>query len=246
MKKLLIIGGVMVGLGIIGVIVTAFFLGNIVTAGVNNFAPKITLTKVVLSGASISPLNGSGTLRGLVIANPKGWSDANLCLIGKIYIDVEPFSVLRDHIVVNEIVVEQPEFLYETRIVASNVNDLLKNIDQTTGGGKGGPEATTKSGQPIKIVVKKFALKNGRVTLGVGPTAITIPMPDVTLTDIGTAEGGITPGALAFAIVRGVTPNIVAASMQALGKVGGTAGAAVVEGVKQIGKGIKGLFGGKK
>lgn len=245
MKKLLVIGALLVGLGIIGVIVMSLFLGNIVTAGVNRFGPQITQTKVVLSNASISPLSGTGTLSGLVVGNPKGWSDTDLCSLGKVHIDVQPFSILGDHVIINEISIEAPEFNYETKIVASNVGDLLKNIEQLTGA-KNAPQATTKSGQPIKFEVKKFRLQNGWVRVGVGPAALKLPMPPVVLDDIGTAQGGITPDQLVFAVMRSVTPSIIAATTQAAGKLVPTSGAAAVEGVKQIGEGIKGLFGGSK
>jgi len=245
MKKLLLIGGIIVGLGIVGVVVTSFFLGNIVTAGVNNFAPGLTQTKVVLASATISPLSGRGTLHGLVVGNPKGWSDANLCSMGKIHVDLAPFSIFGDHIVVNEILIEAPEFNYETKIVASNVADLLKNIEQITGG-KDAPQATTKSGQPIKFEVKKFRLQNGWVRLGVGPAAMKLPMPPIALDNLGTSEGGITPDQLVFAVMKSVTGSVVSATTQAAGKIGGTAGAAAAEGVKKTGEAIKGLFGGDK
>jgi hypothetical protein len=245
-KKLLYIAGGLAAFGLAVFIGLELFLGSIVKAGVNRFAPQITLTKVELAGAHISPLSGVGTLTGLYVGNPEGWSSERAFYLGKIHVDVAPFSLLGDHIIINEIVIDQPEFVYETKIIASNIGDLLKNIEQTTGGGTKGPEAITKSGKPIKMVIKKFVLQNGRVTLGVGPASMTIPMPPVTLTDLGTAENGITPGAVAVAIMRGVTPNIVAASMQALGNAGGTTGAAAAEGVKQAGQAIKNLFGGKK
>jgi uncharacterized protein involved in outer membrane biogenesis len=166
--------------------------------------------------------------------------------LGKIHVDVKPFSILGDHIVVNEITIDQPEFVYETKLVASNIGDLLKNIEAATGGKSGDPQATTKSGQPIKFEVRKFVLTNGRVTLGVGPAAMTIPMPPITLENLGTSEGGITPGELAFAVMRSVTGSVVGATVQAAGKLGTTSGAAAVEGVKQAGDAIKGIFGGKK
>jgi hypothetical protein len=245
MKKLLVIGGLLVGLGIVGVIVTTLFLGNIVTAGVNRFGPQITQTTVTLGSASLSPLSGSGTLNNLVVGNPKGWSNEPICSLGKIHISAQPFSILGDHVIINEITIEAPEFNYETKLVASNVGDLLKNIEQLTGG-KNAPQATTKSGKPIKFEVKKFRLQNGWVRLGVGPAAMKLPMPPVELNDIGTAQGGITPDQLVFAVMRSVTPSIIAASTQALGKLGGTTGAAAAEGLKSAGSAIKGLFGGEK
>ncbi len=247
MKKILLYGGLaLLVLLLVGYLTLQFFLGGIVTAGVNKFGPQITQTKVQLSGASLSPLNGQGTLKGLVVGNPKGWSENDLCSLGEIKIDAQPFSVLGDHIVVNEIVIDAPVFNYETKLVASNVKDLLNNIEQTLGGGKAQPEPATKEGKPIKFEVKHFKLTNGKVRLGVGPAAMTLPMPPIELHDLGTKEGGITPGQLVFAVMRSVTTSVVAATTQAIGKIGGTSGAAAAEGVKQVGDAIKGLFGGEK
>lgn len=243
-KKLLYIGGGLVVVGLVTFLALQFFLGSVVTAGINNFAPKLTQTKVVLDGANISPLTGSGTLRGLVVGNPKGWSDSNLCALGKIHVDVAPFSILGDHIIVNEIEIDAPEFNYETKIVASNVADLLKNIEAAMGGK--GPEATTKTGKPIKFEVKKFRLTNGKVRLGVAGAAMTLPMPPIELNDLGTKEGGITPDQLVFAVMRSVTSSVVTATAQAAGQIGSTSGAATVEGLKKTGEAIKGLFGGGK
>ena len=247
MKTLLIIGGVILGLGIVAVIALTFVLGGIVTAGVNSFAPKLTQTNVTLASATISPLTGSGTLHGLVVANPKGWSDNNICSLEKIHVDVAPFSILGDHIAVNEIDIEAPEFNYETRLVSSNVGDLLNNIEAAASGGKdAAPQAKTKSGKPIKFEVKKFRLKNGKVRLGVGGTRISLPMPDIELTDLGTKDGRITPHQLVFAVAKNVAASIVSATTKASVDIGKTTGAAAAEGAKKAVEGIKGLFGGKK
>jgi hypothetical protein len=244
MKKFLVVGGIVVGLGLVGVLVLTFFLGNIVTAGVNNFAPKLTQTKVVLASATISPLSGSGTLRGLVVGNPKGWSDSDICSLGKIHLEVQPFSVLGDHVIINEITIEAPEFNYETKFVASNVADLLKNIEQFTGSKDA--TATTKGGKPIKFEVKKFRLQNGWVRVGVGPAAMKLPMPPIALDNLGTKEGGITPDQLVYAVMKNVTGSIVSATTKAVGDIGMTTGAAAADGAKKAVEGFKGLFGGKK
>ena len=247
MKKILYIGGGLLVLGLIGFFALEFFLGHIVTAGVNNFAPKLTQTTVVLNRSVISPLTGSGTLSGLVVGNPKGWSENNLCSLGKVHLSVAPFSLLGDHILVNEISIDAPEFNYETKIISSNVADLLKNIEATMGGGKdAAPQATTKSGQPIKFAVKKFRLTNGKVRLGLAGAGMTLPMPDIELNDLGTKEGGITPDQLVFAVMKSVTGSIVTATAKAAGDIGKTSGAAAAEGAKKAVEGIKGLFGGKK
>jgi uncharacterized protein involved in outer membrane biogenesis len=245
MKKLLLVLGILVALLVVGFVTASFFLGSIVKAGVNKFGPQITRTKLELQAANISPLNGSGTLRGLVIGNPKGWSENNLCSLGKIQVDVEPRSLLGDHVIVNVVEIDAPEFNYETKIVASNVNDLLKNIEEAVGSG-GKETKPEKNGKPMKFEVKQFRLTNGKVRLGVGPAAMALPMPDIALNDLGTKEGGITADQLAAAVMRSVTASVVTASTQALSKVGGTSGAAAAEGAKQVGEAIKGLFNREK
>jgi hypothetical protein len=247
MKKILLsVLAIVAVLAIVGYITLQFFLGSIVKAGVNKFGPSITQTKVELQGANLSPLSGAGTLTGLTVANPPGWSAGNAFALGEVHIDLQPFSIFGDHIVINELIIEKPEFSYETKIVSSNIADLLKNIEKAVGGEQSGNSPKAKNGKPLKLEVRKFVLRGGQVRLGVGGTALTLPMPPVELSNVGTAEGGITPAGLAFAVMRSVTTSVVTASTDALTKVGGTSGAAAAETAKQAAEAIKGLFGGKK
>jgi len=248
MKKLvLFVLGAIAVLLLIGYVTMQFFLGSIVKAGVNKFGPSITQTKVELKGANVSPLSGKGTLSGLSVGNQPGWGEGNAFYLGTVHVDMKPFSIFGDHIVINEILIDRPEFTYDTKIVSSNISDLLKNIEQATGGEKGGNEPKAKNGRPLKLEVKHFVLRNGRVTLGVaGAAGLTFPMPPVELMDVGTAEGGVTPAQVALAVMRSVTTSVVSASTGALQKVGGTSGAAAAEAARQAADTIKGLFGGKK
>lgn len=231
-----------------GYFIAAYAMGSVVKAGVNKVGPGITQSKVELAGANLSPLTGAGTLTGLAVGNPKGWSENNAFFLGKVSIDVEPMSVFGDTIVINEIVIDQPEFLYETKFVTSNIKDLLKNIEQYAGGGKE-IGADKQEGAAKKFIVKKFRLTNGKATLGVGAAALPVPLPEVSLDDLGVKEGGITGGQLASAIMRDVLSKIVTATAGALGQLGGTAGNTSIEKTKeaarQLGDAVKGLFGKK-
>jgi hypothetical protein len=217
-------------------------MGSIVKTGVNRFGPQITQTKVELQGASVSPLSGQGTLSGLSVGNPQGWSSGDAFRLGKVHLSMEPSSVFKDFIQIDELVIEQPEFLYETRLVASNVGDLLKNIEQSIG--RKESQVKTKEGQPVKMVIRKLVLQDGRVTLGVGTAAMTLPMPPVNMTDIGVAENGITPEQVAFAVMRHVTSTIVGVAAGALAESGLSGGAN--EAAKQVGEALKGILGGAR
>jgi len=244
-KKSLVIVGSLVALLLLVYVGLSFFLGSIVTAGVNTFGPKLTQTKVELAGAHISPFTGSGTLSGLTVGNPEGWSDGNAFTLGKIHLSMQPFSILGDHIVINEIRIDEPVFRYETKIISSNIKDLLNNIEAITGAGDQKPK--DKSGRPIKFVVKKFRMTNGTAQLGVGPAAIPLPMPPIAIDDLGVKEGGITPDQFVGAVMQNVLGGIVSATAGAAGKISSTMGATAAEAAgnaaKKTGGGIKKLFG---
>jgi hypothetical protein len=242
-KAFVVIGLSVVIVALVGYFAVTYFLGGIVKSGVNNFAPKLTQSDVQLAGAQLSPLTGSGTLTGLKVGNPKGWSERDAFYLGKVQLSVEPTSVFRDTIVINELVIDQPEFNYETKIVSSNIQDLLKNIESAVGRGD---QVTDKSGKPKKFIVKKFRLTHAKATVGVGPAALPVPLPEVSLDNLGVQENGITGAQLAGAIMRDVLSKIVSATAGALGQLGGTAGATSLEktkeAAKQVGDAVKDLF----
>ncbi|HTJ79216.1 MAG TPA: hypothetical protein VL357_09485 [Rariglobus sp.] len=246
MKKLLVILGVLLGLVVIAVLVTTFMLGTIVTKGVNTFGPRITGTKVILDHAVISPISGSGTLSGLFVGNPEGWTGDKAFYMGKVHVSVAPLSVLGDHIIINEVLIDSPDFVYETKIISSNIKDLLNNIEKNVGGTSAGKTTesapTAKSGKPLKFEIKSFRLQNAKVTLGVGPTAITVPMPPITITNLGTKEGGITPDQAAVKIMTTVLGNIVSAVANSALKIGGAGGATATDAASGAVKSIKNLF----
>lgn len=244
-KKPLIFLGVIAIVALAVYVGLTFFLGSIVRAGVNSFAPKLTQTKVELHGAQISPFTGSGSLSGLTVGNPEGFSDNPAFYLGKVQVKVKPFSIFGDYIEIEEIIIDQPEFLYETKLVDSNIKQLLKNIEAFTG--SGGKEPTTESGQPIKFIVKKFRLTNGTARLGVGPAALPVPLPPISMDNLGVDKGGITPDELAGEMMKNVLGGIVSATGKAALQAGSTVGAnaadAAGKAVKGAGEGIKKLFG---
>lgn len=222
-------------------LVLSFSLGWVVKTAVNRVGPGITQTKVELAGAHISPLTGSGELSGLTVGNPPGWVSANALYLGRISISLKPLSIFADHIVIDDLEIEQPEFVYETKIVSSNISDLLKNMNS----GKAETAGAKSNGKTVKFEVKHLRLTRGKVTLGVGEKELPLPLPTIDLRDIGTAEGGITADQLAVAVMKNVSSEIISTTTSAASKIGSTAGAAAAEGVKKTGESLKKLWGGK-
>lgn len=246
MKKVLLYGlGTIVVLALLAYITLQFFLGSVVKAGVNRFGPEIARTNVELQSANLSPLSGAGTLTGLTVANPAGWTPGTAFYLGAVHVKMEPFSVFRDHIVVDDITIDRPEFTYETRLVSSNLGDILDNVEKSLGSEQGGNQPKAKNGRPLKLEVRHFLLRNGQVTLVAGPKRITVPMPPVELTNVGTGQGGVTPAGFAVAVMRNVTASVATAATEALAKQAGASGAAGTAAKEAAGV-LQGLFGGGK
>ena len=243
-KKLRVVALVALGLGLAVYFGLGYFLGFVVRTAVNRAAPRIMQTRAELAHARISPVSGSGVLTGLAVANPPGWSDRNAFYLGRIYVKLKPFSLFGDHIVIEEINIDEPEFRYETGVLSSNINDLLKNIAAAKGA-KPGTDATTADGRVVRFEVRHLRLTRGKITLGVGAAEMTLPLAPIELRDLGTGDGGITPAQLTFAVVKSVSGEIVGATAHAAGQIGATAGAAALEGVRKTGEEIKKLLGGK-
>lgn len=250
LKKILVVFCLLVALGIVGLVVLSMYLGPIVKKGVNTVGPKVTGTRVELGSASVSPFAGGVTLTDLFVGNPSGWKSDKAFYLGKIRIKMKPASLLGDAIDIEEITIDAPQFVFEKSLTSSNINDLLKQIEANVGGGKTAPPKTDapESDKPStqKIMVRHFQLSNAEVTLGLGAMASTIPMPSITMTDIGVVEGGVTADQLATVILKRVLADVTAAGIKgAVQGATGTSGS-VKDAAKGAGSAIKGLFGKDK
>lgn len=239
----------MILLGVFSFIFLLYFLavivvGSFVREGVNRIGPTVLQAPVLLEEATMAPMSGLGTLTDLRIGNPEGWSKSDALRITRVQVQVKPFSVFDVPVVIEELEIEQIAIHYETKIVASNLSDLLKNAGKSLG--LNGPETKTTRGKPIRLIVHKFVLRGGTVTLSAGGQDQVIPMPEILLVDLGVKEGGLTPPQLGFAIMRSITASVVSASTKALGPLGGATGAGAAEGARQTGEAIKGFLGGEK
>jgi uncharacterized protein involved in outer membrane biogenesis len=245
MKKLLTISCVVIAVVVIGLVLSYTLLGSVVRKGHHHRGPAHHGHDRGTGCGSAFPAQRQRIAHRLMVGNPPGWQSDRAFYLGHIQLNLEPMSLLGDAIVVEEITIERPHFVYETKLVSSNIKDLLANIEKATGG-PAEPEQTTESA-PRKFIVKKFTLTDGEVTLGVGAAAIKLPLPPITLNNLGVKEGGITAGQLAGAVMRSVLADIGSATARAAGRIGAASGAVATDAIgsaaTKAGEGLKKLFG---
>lgn len=247
MKKLIIILGGLFVVTVVAMIIIIAKLGTIVKTAINTAGPKITQTTVVLKDADISPFSGKGALKELTIGNPKGWTTEHAFFLKEISIDLEPKSLAGDHVVINSIVIDNPEIIYETTgsLTTSNLQDLIKNLqgssDQKAQSPATQPETSaqtkTEPAKETKIEIKNFRLTNVTIKGAYNTNVYTVKIPDLIMADLGTKEGGLTPEQLSIAIIKEISTQGGKAVLEAAAKKGL---------LEKAGEGLRGLLGGKK
>jgi uncharacterized protein involved in outer membrane biogenesis len=236
-KNLIRIVLVLVVLLIAGFVAAAFFLGSIVTQGVNRVAPTITKVETKLDGANISLLSGKGELKGLFLGNPEGFKTPSAIKVGSVSLAIKAGSILSDKIVVQSIQVNAPEITFEGSLSGNNLSKILENIQLAaaalTGPTDGSKQAPAGGGK--KIQVEDFAITGGKINLSMtilGGKSLTVPLPDIHLQNLGTDASGITPAELAEKIFKEISSSSTKAAADAVANLAKGA----TDAVKNIGK----------
>lgn len=197
-----------------------FFLGTIVKAGVEKVGPMITKVAVRLDAATISVFNGSGQLKGFTMGNPEGFKASDSVRVGSVSLKLEPGSVLSEKMIVRSVRVEAPEITYEAAFGGSNIGKILENIKAMAAQGHSNPD---QPGSQKALQVDEFVISGAKlnVTASVlGGKAMTLPLPEIRLANLGQSPEGITAAelsALAFGEVVEAAAKAVAGSAMKLG-----------------------------
>jgi uncharacterized protein involved in outer membrane biogenesis len=182
-------------------------LNGLVERAVEEFGSQVTQTQVALGKADISVNldQGRGELQNLTVANPQGFSDANLLTLGKVALAIEPTSVMKDVIVIDEITISGVNILAEHKgVKETNLQALLDNIKAQTGGGASESTNTEETaGKEVLLAVKKIDFTDNSLSLkseNLGNYDLKIP--SFSVSDLGSVENGLTPEQLAAAAIK--------------------------------------------
>src|SRR4051812_22485383 len=152
---------------ILGVLLVAWRLDDVVKRAVETVGPQITKTSVNLDSIHIGLMTGSAKVKGFILGNPEGFASSNAMSVGVAEVGVNPFSVLSKKIVIRTIHVEAPEITFEGNpFSGNNFSKLLDNVNGTAKAG--GPPMTNTTAKAAskpapKIEVDEFFITGARV-----------------------------------------------------------------------------------
>lgn len=258
-------------------------LNDIIKAAIEEVGGELTGTEVAIDDVDISLEDGFGALRGFRVVNPDGFTRDNAFSFGEVEVEIDTSTVFDDIVVIREVKVLRPKITYELAGDDDNLNTLKRNttsnaerLQNEAGGGESAPAASGEAESGQKFVIEQVNLIDGEIRVRatqLTDRTVDVPLPDVTLRDIGKDEGGADPAAIAGEVMGGLLDNVTAAASridvtgllkdagalaedaaEAAAEQAGAAAKAVEEGAsgavddaadaaKDAGDAVKGLFG---
>ncbi len=192
MKKKLLIGGG----GVLLVLVVFIWqvvanLDSIVAGVIEDVGTDVLQSKVTVSDVSIELSEGKAGVGEITIANPAGYSSANIFTMEGIQVDIDLQSLGSDVLVIESIRIQNPQIVLEDDGAGgSNMQTLLDNIESASAAA-----GEAAGGNTTRMIIKQFVFSGGRVTattkLKPGKT-LEFKLPPIKMSDIGQAEGGVT------------------------------------------------------
>jgi hypothetical protein len=166
-------------------------LDGMVKDVIEQVGTETTGTAVKVGGVQLSLTDGAGTITGLSIANPAGYSPASLFSMDSIGIDIDPATLAEDVIVIESIVIDGARVLAEQVGSSTNIQTLMDGMNAGSDDA-GGSDAANTTGP--KLAVQQIQFTNGNLNLKSDVFGErTLTLPDFTLRNLGSTEQGLTP-----------------------------------------------------
>jgi uncharacterized protein involved in outer membrane biogenesis len=241
-----------VGLAVVLIVVfvaAAFSLGTIVKKAVERVGPSAAQVDVKLGSAEVWLIAWRIQLTGIVLGNPPGYKTPTSLVVSNVTVRFKPGSVFSDKLVLASIKIKAPVITWEGGLGDNNLKKIEKNLDEYIGSSSTAPNSTAPSSSPAtperKLQVNELEITGAKLqinTLLSGGRTITVPIPDIYLTDLGSGPQGITPvevGQRALhAVLTGATKAIAANG----GQVGQEAVSGAKSAVQKATDSLKKLF----
>ncbi len=222
LRKILIAIAVLVLIAAGGAYYLFSNLDSFVKAEIEKYGTQITGTSVKLSNVHISLSTGEGTITGLVIRNPEGYSTPNAFEMNAITVRLDVHSMAgKGPIIIKEIAIEKPLVIFEALDAtgATNLHAIAHNAQNYSGAHKKAAAVQPENNQETRIphherniVIDDFTLQGSELKivdkLVLKGKDISAPLSPIHLTGIGGSEG-VPPGQAAKQIILAITNTAI-------------------------------------
>jgi hypothetical protein len=200
MKKILV--GTAVAIVVIIGVAVYFLLSNIdilVKSIIETQGSQVTQTKVNVNNVHIELSKGIGTIKGLTVANPKGFKQADAFELNEASVDIDLKSITRQPYVIDTITVRAPKvFVSANKDGQVNLNELKKNLQAQHPGEPSQPSTGTEKKEP-HLIIRHLLFTGGTIDAYIAPAnnkEYKLELPTLKMENLG-GSAGATPSELA-------------------------------------------------
>lgn len=208
MKKLFMILGLVFLFGLTG---AGYWLytnaGGMVKARAERVASESLGVKVSIGSLNIDLRNKAVTLGNIEIENPDGFDKDLIMAIGEVNIRIDTMS--EQFLGFNQIAVNDSMINLEVAAGGTNMTALHKMAVANQG--------DTAGDSGINVAIKRLTINNARLSVTsefLENPPETLIMPDMSMTNIGTAQNGIPAAAAMAEITRNLSTTVMRTALQ--------------------------------
>jgi len=88
-----------------------------------------SITLAAFEQLSLEPLKGLLRIQNLKIGNPEGFAHDNLAIIKQVRVKIDPDSIPTDTLLIEDILIDSPEIVYERQLTTDNIKALQASIE---------------------------------------------------------------------------------------------------------------------
>ena len=187
------------------------FLDDIVRKGIETVGTQVAKVEVRLDDVGVSVFTGKGALRGLQVANPKGYRAPAAVKVGQALVVLKPLSVFSERVVVRSVVVQETEIHYEKRDGKTNLDVIQANVESVL------LDRDKKTKPEKKLQIDSLVIRNAKVHVygdkpDEPPTVLTLN--EIHLKNLGQGPEGITGAELTRKLTAAVIKDTLAAMVR--------------------------------
>ena len=255
LKKVLIGIAVLVVVAIVAVGGGVYYLysnlDSIVKAAIESVGGDATQTKVSVKDVKLSLTSGEGSISGLIVGNPKGFSTPESLSLGSVSVRVDTDSVTKmisdpkAPVVIKEVAINAPSITYERGASTGNLETIQQNVTRYAGLDKAKKPAAESKDEP-KIIIENLYVRDGRIAIShtaLQGRSLSSGLPTIHLKDIGKDKGGASPAEVAERVLGAITQQASRIASVDLDKALGQIKGVVTDQLKSAGDQVKSLPG---
>lgn len=158
-------------------------INSVVKNGVEVVGSEVLGVEVGVGKVEISIFSGKGSISGLTVANPADYDSPNAFTVDDISVHVDPGSIGSDKIYIKEIIVDGASVTYEGNFLDSNIKQLQKTAETSTGG-------PVEEGAALKLQIDRLLLTNTSVGVHMSflDQTLALTLPTLEINDLGEDE----------------------------------------------------------